>query len=203
MGRIDYWFEFGSTYSYLSTMRIGTLARERGVEVSWQPFLLGPIFAAQGWDTSPFNIYPAKGEYMWADMARQADKLGLPFRRLPPEGPGAFPQNGLLATRMALVGFDEGWGDAFTRAVFTAEFGEGRDVADQALLAELASTAGADGDVMARAQTDANKSRLRGQVERAMAAGIFGAPSFLVSGELYWGNDRLEEALEAAAGGKD
>ena len=197
--KLEFWFEFGSTYSYLTAMRIGGAAAAQDVAVTWRPFLLGPVFGAQGWNTSPFNIYRAKGEYMWRDMARRAARYGLPFRRLPESGPGAFPQNGLVAARMALVGMDEGWGEAFTRAVYTAEFSEGLDIADTALLERLAEAAGAQGDVLARAQAQANKDRLKANVDESFRLGIFGAPSFIVGGDLYWGDDRLEDALEAAA----
>lgn len=197
--KLEFWFEFGSTYSYLTAMRIADAAKAHGVAVTWRPFLLGPVFGAQGWDTSPFNIYKAKGEYMWRDMARRAERYGLPFRRLPETGPGAFPQNGLTAARMALVGLDEGWGEDFTRAVYAAEFAEGLDIADADLLLRLAEAAGAQGDVLARALAQANKDRLKANVDESFRLGIFGAPSFIVHGELYWGDDRLEDALEAAA----
>ena len=89
---LDFWFDFASTYSYLSAARIRPLAAEAKVRVRFRPFLLGPIFKAQGWGTSPFNLYEAKGRYMWRDMERLAAGLGLPFRR-----PDPFPQNSLLA----------------------------------------------------------------------------------------------------------
>ena len=196
---LEFWFEFGSTYSYLTAMRIGAAAEARGLAVHWRPFLLGPVFSAQGWDTSPFNIYKAKGEYMWRDMARRAERHYLPFKRLPETGPGAFPQNGLAAARIALVGLDEGWGEDFTRAVYSAEFAHGKDIADAGLLERLAVMAGAGPNALARAQTQANKDRLKANVDEAFERGIFGAPSFIVEDELYWGDDRLEDALEAAA----
>lgn len=104
MEKLTFWFEFASTYSYLSAMRIEVLAEEAGVGIVWKPFLLGPIFKAQGWDTSPFNLYPAKGKYMVRDMERIAEARGLKFRL-----PDPFPQNGLHG-RLALVGLEEGWG---------------------------------------------------------------------------------------------
>lgn len=195
---IEFWFEFGSTYSYLTAMRIEDAAAARSVTVHWRPFLLGPVFTAQGWDTSPFNIYKAKGDYMWRDMARRATRYGLPFQRLPETGPGAFPQNGLMAARMALVGLDEGWGENFTRKVYSAEFAHGKDIADAGLLERLAVMVGAGPDVMARAQAQANKDLLKANVDEAFRLGIFGAPSFIVNGDLYWGDDRLEDALDAA-----
>ena len=96
---VDFWFDFASTYSYPAAMRIGDAAERAGVAVRFRPFLLGPIFKAQGWDTSPFNIYEAKGRYMWRDLERLCADLELPFRR-----PEPFPQNSLLAARIALVG---------------------------------------------------------------------------------------------------
>src|SRR5271170_482556 len=116
---LDFWFDFASTYSYPSAMRIGALAAEAGVRVNFRPFLLGPIFKAQGWTTSPFNLYSDKGRHMWRDLERICADLGLPFHR-----PDPFPQNSLLAARVALVGLRESWGEAFCLAVFRAQFGE-------------------------------------------------------------------------------
>src|SRR5258708_26963377 len=116
---LDFFYEFASTYSYIAAMRIAGLAESAGVTVRWRPFLLGPIFKAQGWDTSPFNLYPAKGRYMVRDVERLATERGLRFAR-----PAVFPQNSLSATRLALIGSDEGWIAPFTRAVYVAEFGE-------------------------------------------------------------------------------
>ena len=96
---IEFWFEFASTYSYPAALRIEPLARRAGVHVACRPFLLGPIFAAQGWNDSPFNIYAAKGKYMWRDLARICDALGLPLQR-----PSVFPRSGLHAARVALAG---------------------------------------------------------------------------------------------------
>jgi 2-hydroxychromene-2-carboxylate isomerase len=153
----------------------------------WRPFLLGPIFAAQGWTTSPFNLYPEKGRYMWRDLEREAAKLTLPFCR-----PETFPQNSLLA--------EQGWIAPYTKAVFQAEFGKGRNISDPALIAGILADLGADADaVLGEAQGDANKARLRRVGEEAQARGIFGAPSFVADDrEVFWGNDRLERALEWA-----
>ena len=84
MASAEFWYEFASTYSYPAALRIGSLAEERGVSVRWRPFLLGPIFAAQGWRDSPFNIYPAKGRYMWRDLERVCRAMGLPLKRPEP-----------------------------------------------------------------------------------------------------------------------
>jgi len=196
MPAIDFFLEFASTYSYPAAMRIEAVAAAADVTVRWRPFLLGPIFGAQGWNTSPFNLQPAKGRYMWRDLARICGDLGLPFRR-----PDPFPQNGLLAARVALVGLDEGWGQEFARAVYRAEFGEGRQIADRAVIADILSAIGvAPEPILAAAQSDAVKARLRAETDAAQRLGIFGAPTFVVGRELFWGNDRLEAAVAWAKG---
>ena len=188
---VEFWFEFASTYSYLSVMRIERAAEAAGVDIEWKPFLLGPVFLALGWNDSPFNIYPPKGRYMWRDLERLAEKEGLPFLR-----PSRFPRNGLLAARVALVGVEEGWVAAFARAVMTANFAEDREIGEEAVIGEILGTLGLPAaEVITRAQADANKLALRCQTERAAELGLFGAPSFRVGEELFWGNDRLEDAL--------
>ena len=188
---VEFWYEFASTYSWLSVMRIEPLAETAGVTVEWKPFLLGPVFMALGWNDSPFNIYPPKGRYMWRDLERLAAKEGLPFQR-----PSRFPRNGLLAARVALVGVEDGWVAPFARAVMTANFAEDREIAEPAVIEDiLGKLALPVEEVLARAQLDANKLALRAQTERAAELGLFGAPSFRVGDELFWGNDRLEDAL--------
>lgn len=188
---VEFWFEFASTYSYLSVMRIERAAAAAGVDVEWKPFLLGPVFLALGWNDSPFNIYPPKGRYMWRDLERLAEKEDLPFRR-----PSRFPRNGLLAARVALVGVEEGWVAPFARAVMSANFAEDREIGEEAVIGEILGTLDLPAaELMARAQADANKLALRCQTERAAELGLFGAPSFRVGEELFWGNDRLEDAL--------
>ena len=190
--RVDFWFEFASTYSYPAAMRIAPLARDAAVAVRFRPFLLGPMFKAQGWDTSPFNLYPAKGRYMWRDLERICAELDLPFRQ-----PDPFPQMSIAAARVALVGLADDWGEDFCRAVYRAQFGEGRRIDDPGLLATLLTELRVDGDrVLAAAQSPEIKDALRRQTEEAQRLGLFGAPSFVAEdGELFWGNDRLEAAL--------
>ncbi len=189
---LDFWFEFASTYSYPAMMRITSLAKDAGVALKFRPFLLGPLFKAQGWDTSPFNLYLAKGRNMWRDMERLCEELKLPFRR-----PEPFPQNSLQAARLALVGLDAQWGKDFCRSVFRAEFAQGRRIDEPAVLSELLAELSVDPNpVLAAARTDAIKAKLRSQTEEAIQLGIFGAPSFItMGGELFWGNDRLERAI--------
>jgi len=192
MAALEFWYEFGSTYSYPAAMRIEPLAEKAGVELRWRPFLLGPIFKAYGWNDSPFNIFEAKGRYMWRDLTRTCEGEGIPLK-LPPV---RFPQNGLKAARLALAGEGEGWTPAFTRAVFLANYAEQKDISDEEALGAILATLGVDADAaLAEASTLPIKHRLRQQTEEAAARGIFGAPSFTIGDELFWGNDRLEAAL--------
>ena len=190
--KLEFWYEFGSTYSYLSVMRIDEVATRAGVGVRWRPFLLGPIFAAQGWQDSPFNIFPAKGRYMWRDMERRARVYGFPLVR-----PSRFPRNGLLAARIALVASGGEWCADFTRAIFRANFAEDREISDIAIVTEILGALGKDAKVvLERAQSPENKDALRQQSEEAQRRGVFGAPSFFAGEELFWGDDRLEIAVE-------
>jgi 2-hydroxychromene-2-carboxylate isomerase len=192
MSEVEFWYEFGSTYSYPAAMRIERLAAEAGIEVRWRPFLLGPIFKAYGWNDSPFNIFAAKGRYMWRDLARICAADGLPLK-LPPV---SFPQNGLKAARLALVGEHDGWTPTFTRAVFAANYAEQKDISDEATLRAVLDALDVDAEsAFAAANRQENKDALKAQTEEAQPRGLFGAPSFTVGDELFWGNDRLETAL--------
>jgi len=196
MRPIHFWYELGSTYSYLSVMRIDAVAEAAGAQVVWKPFLLGPIFAGQGWNDSPFNIYPAKGRYMWRDLERLCEDYAIPFRR-----PSVFPRNGLLAARVAVVANGEDWCPAFTRAAFMANFAEDRDISDAAVLSEIIADLGRDPRAALEAAQSAEiKARLRAQTDEAKRRGIFGAPSFTVGDELFWGNDRLGTAIAWSMG---
>jgi 2-hydroxychromene-2-carboxylate isomerase len=129
---------------------------------------------------------------MWRDLERLCADLALPFRR-----PEPFPQNSLPAARLALLGLQQDWGEEFCRAVFRAQFGDGRRIDDTATLSAILGALGVDAAAaLAQSQTDAIKAALRGQTAKAQSLGIFGAPTFVTEdGELFWGNDRLEQAL--------
>ena len=189
---VDVWFDFASTYSYPAVHRIGPLAKAAGVRARLRPMLLGPILKGKGLETSPFNLDPARGRYMWRDLERTCADLGLPFRR-----PDPFPQNSLRAARVALMGLCESWGEDFCRAVFRAEFAEGRQIDDPAVIGAILATLDVEaGSVLAMADTAEAKLRLRRETEEAQRLGIFGVPTTVTAdGELFWGNDRLEQAL--------
>lgn len=191
---MQFWFEFASTYSYPAAMLIEGAAAERDVYLEWRPFLLGPIFSAQGWGDSPFNLYPAKGRYMWRDLERLCARHGLPLRR-----PSRFPRSGLLAARVAIAGAAEPWLPDFVRAVFHANFAQDREIADRAVIGELLDELDVPAAaLLARADSEFVKAGLRAQTEQAQRLGIFGAPSFVVEDELFWGGDRLDDALDWA-----
>src|SRR5262245_54975301 len=194
---MQFWFEFASTYSYLAAMRVEQAAATLGVAVEWKPFLLGPLFQKQGWNDSPYNLNPARGRYMWHDIERGAHRLGMSFRK-----PSVFPRRSILPARLACLGHGQAWLPEFARAVFRANFADDRDIEDPALMRDLLEEAGAAPDgagtaaLLQRATAQETKDLLRSETDRAWSIGVIGAPTFVVEGELFWGNDRLEEALE-------
>ena len=193
MPAIDFWYDFASPYSYVAAERIEGAARVAGVAVRWHPFLVGPIFDAQGWTTSPFNLYPAKGANMWRDVERICARYALLWRR-----PSMLPRDGTLAARVALVGAGEGWIANFTRAVYRANFVEDRDLADPAAIADILARLGLASAVLDRASSPEIGAKLHANAGEAVARGFHGAPTFIVEDELFWGSDRLDQALEWA-----
>jgi len=190
--RIEFWFDFGSNYSYLSVMRIEAEAAARGVSVDWRPFLLGPIFRALGFDNSPFVLQKEKGAYVWKDMERQCRKYGIALTR-----PSVFPRAALLALRVALLGAEREWIAAYCREIMQQNFVHDRDIGSIEVVSEALAKLGLPAQqIVAEAQSDANKLRLREQTEAAASKGIFGAPTFFIGDEMFWGNDRLEDALD-------
>lgn len=193
---LECWFEFGSLYSYPALMRIEALAQAHGVPLAWKPFLLGPIFTSFGWHTSPFVLQPQKGAYAWRDMERLCDKYGLPWRR-----PSVFPRRALLPMRVALLGEGQPWFAAYAKRIMRLNFAEDRDIDDRALVGEVLGGLGLPaGELIAAALSADNKDALRRRTEEAARRGIFGAPTFFVGEDMYWGNDRLEDALLLARG---
>jgi 2-hydroxychromene-2-carboxylate isomerase len=193
---VDFWFDLASTYSYLAVSRADDAAAAAGVTLRWLPFSLGPVFQAAGWSTSPFVALPVKGRYMWRDIGREAERIGVPFGP-----PTVFPCNTILALRVALLGMQRGWGARFARAAMTAHFGHDRDLSQPEVVDEVLASLGLDGKGVRReAESPEQKPALRGATTRAMELGIFGAPTFVVGEELFWGNDRMERAFDWALG---
>ena len=190
---LEFWFDFASPYAYVSAARLDDWISSAGIKVRWVPFLLGPVFKQQGWPTSPFNLYPLKGRYMWRDVERLCERHKLGFRR-----PEEFPQLSLLATRVAVAGRDEDWLPAFCKRVFQAQFGLGENIADkQTIVGALAGLVDDPGYWLKQAVTAKTKQALVDRGVEAEQKGIFGAPSFVtLDGELFWGDDRLEQSIE-------
>ena len=198
---LEFWFEFASTYSYVAAMRIEVLCRDARVRLVWKPFILGPIFALQGWGTSPFNLNARRGAYMWRDLERLCAKFGLPWQR-----PSEFPRNTIVPARVACALVDEPWCADFVRRIYVANFGEDRAIDRREVVAEILTELGHDAAaVLARAESPECKPALRANTERATALSIFGAPNCVVGDELFWGEESLEDAiawaLRRSAGG--
>lgn len=192
---IEFWFEFASNYSYLSVMRIEEAARRRGVRIAWKPFLLGPILRALGMDNSPFVLQKEKGAYVWQDMIRQCRKYGLGWTK-----PTTFRRASLLPARVALLGAEQAWIGGFCRQVMERNFVADAEINQAEQLAPILTGLGLPAaDILEQAQAEPNKTRLREQTDAARARGVFGAPTFFVGSEMFWGNDRLDDALLSAA----
>ena len=129
---------------------------------------------------------------MWRDIERLSGKYGIPFSR-----PSEFPRNSVLASRIALLAVSEGWGEEFSKLIYKYNFAEDKDISDSEVLASALSLMGKEPEeIMQRAVSGENKGKLRAQTQKAIEKGIFGAPSFVAGGEIFWGNDRLEDALD-------
>jgi 2-hydroxychromene-2-carboxylate isomerase len=191
---LEFWFDFGSNYSYLTVMRIEECASQAGVGIAWRPFLLGPIFRDFGWHTSPFVLQAEKGRYAWIDIRRRAAKYGLELTM-----PSVFPRSAILPMRVALLAAEQPWIGTFCKRVMLQNFVEDFDINHPDNTRRALDGLVPDPDAfMQAAQSDEVKARLREQTKEARARGIFGAPTFFVGDEMFWGDDRLEDALELA-----
>jgi 2-hydroxychromene-2-carboxylate isomerase len=190
--QIEFWFEFGSNYSYLSVMRIEEEARRHGVRIVWKPFLLGPIFRALGMEISPFVLQAEKGAYVQQDMARLCRKYSLPnWVR-----PSVFPRLGVLPLRIALLGVEQPWIGRFCRRVMELNFVLDQEINLPQQMAPILTDLNLSAQkVLEEAQSESIKNQLHVQTEQARDRGIFGAPTFFVGTAMFWGNDRLDDAL--------
>lgn len=190
MKEVDFWFAIGSTYTYLSVMRVDEVAAREGVSVNWHAFDIRHVLNAH--DNTPFADNPVKSAYMWHDIARQSDALGLS-----PKLPAPYPTpDSPFANRVAWLGLREGWGKDYVRATYRRWFEEGLFAGQEPNLSDSIAEAGADpAAVIKQARSREVIDGLSAATEEAMDLGIFGAPTFAVGRELFWGNDRLEEAI--------
>ena len=186
--QIDFWLTMGSTYSYLSVMRLGGVAKTAGVSFRWRPF--AGVRAITG--APPFPEGAAKTRYMWRDIERRATMYAIPFK-LPVPYPIA---NSRAANCAAVLGMREGWGEQFVCASYRRWFQYGEENGGEPNLRAALSECGQDFErVVALSQDDAIQHDLDAETDEARRIGLFGAPSFVVGGEIFWGDDRLKDAI--------
>lgn len=187
---IDFWFSIGSTYSYLSVMRLAEVAAATGIDFVWRPFNVRAIMIAQ--NNIPFANKPVKAAYMWRDIGRRAAKYGLSSKL-----PAPYPIADLpLANQVALLGMAEGWGRDYVAESYRLWFDEGVPAGAEPNLSNSLRAAGQDPEtILARATAAEAVERLATETEKAAALGVFGSPTFVVGGEVFWGDDRLDDAM--------
>ena len=197
MKLIDFWVSIGSTYSCLTVLRIDAVAARTGARFRWRPFDVRSIMLAQ--NNIPFRDKPVKAAYMWRDIERRAALHGLDLRL-----PAPYPLERLArANRVALVGVAEGWCEAYVRAAYRLWFQEGVPAGTDDAVAQALAAVGQDPDrVTALADSTEIRNALARETAEAEALGVFGAPSFVVAGEVFWGDDRLEDAIAWARDGR-
>jgi 2-hydroxychromene-2-carboxylate isomerase len=187
---IDFWFTMGSTYSYLSVMRLEALERSTGVSFRWRPFHL--LVILQEMKHVPFADKPAKCGYMWRDIERRAAMYGIPA-----SVPAPYPaKQSVAANLVAIVGMREGWGADFVRAAYRRWLQLGQETGSEPNISNSLHDIGQEpGRVLALADSTDTKDALTAETEAAKALGIFGSPTFAIGRELFWGDDRLEDAI--------
>ncbi|MGI3185520.1 2-hydroxychromene-2-carboxylate isomerase [Nioella aestuarii] len=197
MTQIDFWYSIGSTYSYLTILRLPEVARREGVDIRWRPFNVRHVMVEQ--NNIPFKDKPVKTAYMWRDIERRAPRYGLH-----PKLPAPYPLPGLvLANQVALLGAEEGWGEAYTQATYRRWFEAGQPAGEDPNLSDSLAEIGQDpARVLESAQSERIVDALARDTAQAMALGVFGSPSFVVGGEVFWGDDRLEDAIAWAKSGR-
>ncbi|SEP10123.1 2-hydroxychromene-2-carboxylate isomerase [Salinihabitans flavidus] len=191
MPAIEVWFSVGSTYSYLTISRLPAIERQTGIAFDWRPFSVREIMREM--DNIPFATKPAKAAYMWRDIARRAERLGLHAHL-----PAPYPLEGFdLANRVAIVAADEGWCADYAQATYRTWFEKGHPAgAEPNLTASLTAAGQNPARVLKKAESAETEEAYRAATDEARARGIFGAPTFAVGEELFWGDDRLEDALD-------
>jgi 2-hydroxychromene-2-carboxylate isomerase len=189
--RIDFFLSLASTYTYLSVNRVEARAANAGVELRWRPFSVRTIMVEQ--NNKPFAGKPVKLAYMWRDLERRAQRHGIPFTSIPPYPVDA---DG-LANRVATLAAAEGWCPEFAKASYHGWFLGKGDPGDVENLSRAVLRTGRDpSEVIARANSADIYAKLAAETDAARSLGIFGSPTFVCGTELFWGDDRLEEAIE-------
>lgn len=185
---LDFFYDFVCPFAYLGSTQVEAVAARTGARLVWRPFLLGGVFRAVGTDLAS----AARAAHSLRDQRRWAEHLGAPLVT-----PKEHPRRTVLALRAALAAGDEL--PRASRALFRAYWGEGRDMEDPSVVADALAREGLDGDALV-ARAPQMKDELRRRTDEAIAAGVFGAPAFVVRGDLYWGQDRLPLVEKALRG---
>jgi 2-hydroxychromene-2-carboxylate isomerase len=194
MKHIDVFYFFGSVYAYLSVMRIRSLADEASVSLRWRPFNVRTVMKE---NNVALRTEALKVPYMWRDIERRAASHGLPFTP-PPVWP-TDPE--LLHNLTGALAASEGWGEDFTVASFRAWIVDRMPLGDPATLSHVLNALGKKPDMVLAEARSARVAKLyEAETEVARGHGIFGSPSFVANGEVFWGDDRLEEAIAWATG---
>jgi 2-hydroxychromene-2-carboxylate isomerase len=187
---IDFWFSTGSTYTYLTVSRLERVEAATAVRFNWRPFSVRAIMREQ--NNIPFANKAVKMGYMWRDIERRAGMYGLPIKV-----PAPYPlQEFDLANRLALLGLEEGWGKPYIVASYRRWFVDGQE---PGMEPNLSASLGEVGQDPARVVGQARSVRIGGvydaATDEARRLNIFGSPTFAVKGELFWGDDRLDDAI--------
>lgn len=190
MQGIEFWFSIGSTYTFLTVSRLPEIERRTGIPFDWRPFSVRAIMKEM--DNIPFANKPVKARYMWRDIERRAAGRGLR-----PKLPAPYPlQEFDLANRVAIVARQEGWCREYVAATYRRWFHDGQAAGSEPNLGDTLREIGKErSDVVALAMSDEIGQAYLQATDEARSRGIFGAPSFVVGGELFWGDDRLEDAI--------
>lgn len=187
---MDFYFFIGSTYSHLSVMRAESQATQAGVELVWRPFSVRTLMREQ--NNIPFATKPIKMKYMWRDVERRAARFGVPFDGVPP-----YPIDpNELANHVATLAALEGWCKDFTQAAYRKWFLDKQDPGSPEALRAVLQALGRDAEQCIRRASDADvQQAYAAATDRARQLGLFGSPTFVVGDEIFWGDDRLEDAL--------
>jgi len=186
---IDFYFFIGSMYTFLTVMRIDRIEDETGIRIVWRPFSVRDIMIEM--DNRPISK-PKKLAYMWRDLHRRAEMYGFGF-----DGDAPYPlKEPDLANRVAIVGAREGWCADYARATYRRWFVEKQECGMEPNLSDSLREIGEDPRrVIPLALSDETARAYKAATDEARSLGIFGAPTFVARGEVFWGDDRLEDAV--------
>ena len=193
MSEIDFWFSIGSTYTYLSVNRIAEVAKKESLSINWKPFSVRKIMMDM--DNIPFTppSKKVKSDYMWRDIERRAKFYGFEAKV-----PAPYPLKEFdLANQIAILGMNEGWGVDYVTITYKRWFQQGKEPATEPNLSEILNELNLNKDeVNKNANSENIKNQYLQNTENAYKQGVFGSPTFIYNGEVFWGDDRLEDCIK-------